>query len=287
MSGQMKTFRSLLFVPGSRPDRFEKALAAGADSICIDLEDAVPPQDKVAARAGVIGWLEVNAENHPACAIGVRMNGLDTLDGLKDIIALSESNARPDFLMVPKAASGADLANLSQLLDLRGLAHKKVALWAVIESVMGLKNASDIAGTCGSTGGVLFGGADYSLAIGTSMDWEALFHARSTLATEARVTSGALMDVPFLNVKDEEGLRAECVRVKALGFDGKACIHPSQVATVNEVFSPSDAELDWAKRVIEAGKSQNSRAILLDGKLLDIPVYLRAERILSKAGIEF
>ncbi|MFM1977317.1 MAG: hypothetical protein RL145_2163 [Pseudomonadota bacterium] len=283
----MKTFRSLLFVPGSRPDRFEKALAAGADSICIDLEDAVPPQDKVAARAGVIGWLEVNAENHPACAIGVRMNGLDTLDGLKDIIALSESNARPDFLMVPKAASGADLANLSQLLDLRGLAHKKVALWAVIESVMGLKNASDIAGTCGSTGGVLFGGADYSLAIGTSMDWEALFHARSTLATEARVTSGALMDVPFLNVKDEEGLRAECVRVKALGFDGKACIHPSQVATVNEVFSPSDAELDWAKRVIEAGKSQNSRAILLDGKLLDIPVYLRAERILSKAGIEF
>lgn len=283
----MKTFRSLLFVPGSRPDRFEKALAAGADSICIDLEDAVPPQDKVAARAGVIGWLEANAENHSACAIGVRMNGLDTLDGLKDIIAFSESKARPDFLMVPKAASGADLANLSQLLDLRGLAHKKVALWAVIESVIGLKNASDIAGTCGSTGGVLFGGADYSLAIGTSMDWEALFHARSTLATEARVTSGALMDVPFLNVTDEKGLRAECARVKALGFDGKACIHPSQVATVNEVFSPSDAELDWAKRVIEAGKSQDSRAILLDGKLLDIPVYLRAERILSKAGIEF
>ena len=287
MSGQMKTFRSLLFVPGSRPDRFEKALAAGADSICIDLEDAVPPQDKAAARAGVIGWLEANAEAYPACAIGVRMNGLDTLDGLKDIIAFSETTARPDFLMVPKAGSGADLANLTQLLDLRGLSHKKVALWAVIESVMGLKNASDIAGTCGSSGGVLFGGADFSLAIGTGMDWEALFHARTTLATEARVANGSLMDVPYLNVKDEEGLRAECVRVKALGFDGKACIHPSQVAIVNEVFSPSEAELDWAKRVIDAGKSQDGRAILLDGKLLDIPVYLRAERVLSKAGIEF
>ncbi|WP_085338349.1 HpcH/HpaI aldolase/citrate lyase family protein [Aquidulcibacter paucihalophilus] len=283
----MKTFRSLLFVPGSRPDRFEKALAAGADSICIDLEDAVPPQDKAAARAGVIGWLEANAEADPACAIGVRMNGLDTLDGLKDIIAFSETTARPDFLMVPKAGSGADLANLSQLLDLRGLSHKKVALWAVIESVMGLKNASDIAVTCGSSGGVLFGGADYSLAIGTAMDWDALFHARTTLATEARVANGSLMDVPYLNVKDEEGLRAECVRVKALGFDGKACIHPSQVAIVNEVFSPSEAELGWAKRVVAAGRSGDAKAMLLDGKLLDIPVYLRAERVLSKAGIEF
>jgi citrate lyase beta subunit len=287
MSGQMKMFRSLLFVPGSRPDRFEKALAAGADSICIDLEDAVPPQDKAAARAGVIAWLEANSESYPDCAIGVRMNGLDTLDGLKDIIAFSESKGRPNFFMIPKASSRSALANFEQLLQLCDLNQKRVALWAVIETVTGLKNASDIAGTCGSRGGVLFGGADYSLAIGTSMDWEALFHARSTLATEARVTIGTLMDVPYLNVKDEEGLRAECMRVKALGFDGKACIHPSQVAIVNEVFSPSEVELEWAKRVSEAFKSQDGRAVLMDGKMLDIPVYLRAERILSKAGIEF
>ena len=280
-------FRSLLFVPGSRPDRFEKALAAGADSICIDLEDAVPPQDKAAARAGVIGWLEANSESYPDCAIGVRMNGLDTLDGLKDIIAFSETIGRPNFFMIPKASSYSALANFEQLLHLRDLNQKRVALWAVIETVVGLKNASDIAGTCGSRGGVWFGGADYSLAIGTGMEWEALFHARATLATEARVTNGALMDVPYLNVKDEEGLRAECMRVKALGFDGKACIHPSQVAIVNEVFSPSEVEFEWAKRVSEAFKSQDGRALLLDGKMLDIPVYLRAERILSKAGIEF
>ena len=280
-------FRSLLFVPGSRPDRFEKALAAGADCICIDLEDAVPPQDKASARAGVIGWLEANAESSPACAIGVRMNGLDTLDGLKDIIAFSETSARPDFLMVPKAGSHSALVNLTQLLEMNRPNRRQVSLWVVIESVLGIKNASSIAGVCGMRGGVLFGGADYSLAIGTGMDWEALFHARSTLATEVRVTNGTLMDVPYLNVKDEEGLRAECVRVKALGFDGKACIHPSQVAIVNEVFSPSEAELDWARRVAEAGRSQDGRAVLLDGKMLDIPVYLRAERILSKAGIEF
>jgi len=278
-------FRSLLFVPGSRPDRFEKALAAGADSICIDLEDAVPPQDKATARAGVIAWLEANSESYPDCAIGVRMNGLDTLDGLKDVIAFSETSARPDFLMVPKAGSHSALVNLTQLLEINRPNRRHVALWVVIESVLGLKNASRIAGVCGMRGGVLFGGADYSLAIGTGMDWEALFHARSTLATEVRVTNGTLMDVPYLNVKDEEGLRAECVRVKALGFDGKACIHPSQVAIVNEVFSPSEAELDWARRVAEAGRSQDGRAVLLDGKMLDIPVYLRAERILSKAGM--
>jgi citrate lyase subunit beta/citryl-CoA lyase/(S)-citramalyl-CoA lyase len=215
------------------------------------------------------------------------MNGLDTLDGLKDIIAFSETSARPDFLMVPKAGSHSALVNLTQLLEMNRPNRRHVALWVVIESVLGLKNASRIAGVCGMRGGVLFGGADYSLAIGTGMDWEALFHARSTLATEVRVTNGTLMDVPYLNVKDEEGLRAECVRVKALGFDGKACIHPSQVAIVNEVFSPSEAELDWARRVAEAGRSQDGRAVLLDGKMLDIPVYLRAERILSKAGIEF
>jgi len=215
------------------------------------------------------------------------MNGLDTLDGLKDIIAFSETEARPNFFMIPKASSYSALANFQQLLHLRDLDQKRVALWAVIETVAGLKSASEIAGTCGSRGGVLFGGADYSLAIGTGMDWEALFHARTTLATEARVTNGTLMDVPYLNVKDEEGLRAECARVKALGFDGKSCIHPSQVAIVNEVFSPSEAEVDWAKRVSEAFKSQDGRAVLLDGKMLDIPVYLRAERILSKAGIEF
>jgi citrate lyase subunit beta/citryl-CoA lyase/(S)-citramalyl-CoA lyase len=287
MSGQMKTFRSLLFVPGSRPDRFEKALAAGADCICIDLEDAVPPQDKAAARAGVIAWLEANADSYPACAIGVRLNGLDTLDGFKDVIAFSETKARPDFLMLPKAELASDLRKLEHLLDLITTDQKRVRLWAIVETVAGLRNASDIAGTCGSKGGILFGGADYSLAIGTSMDWEALFHARSTLATEARVTNGGLLDVPYLNVKDEAGLRGECVRVKALGFDGKACIHPSQVAIVNEVFSPSKPELEWAKRVSEAFKLQDGRAVLLDGKMLDIPVYLRAERILSKAGIEF
>ncbi|GBF57966.1 (3S)-malyl-CoA thioesterase [Candidatus Phycosocius bacilliformis] len=286
MSGQMKSFRSLLFVPGSRPDRFDKALAAGADAVCIDLEDAVPPQDKADARAGVMAYL-TGRERGQACAIGVRMNGLDTLDGLKDILALAEAGVKPDYLMVPKAASGPALANLVHLLDLAGSGQERVGLWAVVESVGGLKNAAEIAEICGSSGGILFGGADFSLAIGTGMDWEALFHARTTLATEARVANGSLMDVPYLNVKDEGGLRAECVRVKALGFDGKACIHPSQVAIVNEVFSPSEAELDWAKRVIDAGKSQDGRAILLDGKLLDIPVYLRAERVLSKAGIEF
>jgi citrate lyase beta subunit len=286
MSGQMKMFRSLLFVPGSRPERFEKAIASGADAVCIDLEDAVPPQDKAAARIKVLDWLSTQGEF--GCAVGIRINGLDTVDGLRDVVALADTGVLPDFIMVPKAAASSDLWNLQSMLGLRPIngKTKRVAVWAVVETVLGLKNASDLAGSCGHFGGILFGGADFSAAIGTNMDWEALFHARSTLATQCRITSGTLLDVPFLDVKDEAGLRGACERVKALGFNGKACIHPSQVGIVNEVFSPTQAEIDWARRVREANLASTGNALLLDGKLLDAPVYLRAERILNQAGIE-
>lgn len=280
----MKPFRSLLFVPGSRPERYAKAIASGADAVCIDLEDAVPPHDKADARARLLDWM--SSQDSFGCAVGIRINGLDTLDGLRDVIALAETGVRPDFIMVPKASSASDLWKIQNMLDMRAASEKRIAIWAVVETVVGLKAASDLAGTCGRDGGILFGGADFSASIGTGMDWEALFYARATLASECRVTNGTLLDVPFLDVKDEVGLRAECERVKALGFNGKACIHPSQVMVVNEVFSPTEAEIAWARRVMEANLATTGNALLLDGKLLDAPVYLRAERILNQAGIE-
>jgi citrate lyase beta subunit len=278
----MKPFRSLLFVPGSRPERFEKAIAAGPDAICIDLEDAVPPQDKASARAGVMAWLAGRAAS--ACAVGVRINALSTLDGFRDVVALADAGVRPDYVMVPKAEHPSALEAMIAALDLRGAEAPPVAVWALVESVAGLCAASDLAAVCGGDGGILFGGVDFSAAIGTGLGWEALFHARSTLATACRVASGTLLDVPYLDVGNETGLREECERVKALGFNGKACIHPSQVATVNAVFAPSAAEIAWAHRVVDAGRNIKGGAMLLDGKLLDAPVYLRAQRILDQAG---
>ncbi|NJR20290.1 MAG: CoA ester lyase [Hyphomonadaceae bacterium] len=280
----MKTFRSLLFVPGSRPERFDKALTSGADAVCIDLEDAVPPPDKENARGHVLDYLKERNEN--ICAIGVRINGLDTLDGFRDVLGLADSNIRPDFIMVPKSESSAPLWNLERLLDLRPSQGKRVPIWAVVETVAGMANVSDLAGTCGGRGGILFGGADYSANIGTDMSWEALFYARAQLANQSKMMNGGLLDVPFLDTKDDVGLRTECHRVKAIGFLGKACIHPNQVAIVNEVFSPSAEEIAWAQRVRAANATSQGNALLLDGKLIDAPVYLRAERILEQAGIK-
>jgi (S)-citramalyl-CoA lyase len=285
MSGQMKTFRSLLFVPGIRPERFAKAVAAGADAVCIDLEDAVPPHEKEAARAAVLDFIARMPEDRSS-AIGVRINPLDTAAGLKDVLGFKESGATPDFLMLPKASDTRDFSIMDAVLG-NGIQHlRRTPMWAVVETTFGLRQASSLAGSCGFRGGILFGGADFSAEIGTSMDWEPLLYARSKLVTEVKHVGGGLLDVPFLDTKDDDGLRNECQRVKALGFLGKACIHPNQVAIVNEVFSPSEAEIVWAKRVVEAGAQQQGSAILLDGKLLDAPVYLRAQRILTQAGIE-
>jgi citrate lyase beta subunit len=285
MSGQMKTFRSLLFVPGSRPERFAKAIAAGADAVCIDLEDAVPPQDKESAREAVIAYVAQMSTDLP-CAVGVRINPLDTVDGLKDLLAFKAAGVTSDYLMLPKARATRDIDIIQEILRHDTDQFRRVPIWAVVEDPLGLMNASDLACSCRTSGGILFGGADFSASIGTSMDWEPLFYARSKLATKTKIVHGGLMDVPFLDTKDDEGLRSEAQRVKALGFTGKACIHPNQVAIVNAVFSPSDTDIEWAKRVMHASIEQKGNATLLDGKLLDAPVYFRAERILSQAGIE-
>lgn len=281
----MKTFRSLLFVPGIRPERFAKAIASGADAVCIDLEDAVPPHEKAAARGAVLDYL-VTLSGEAPCAIGVRINPLDTADGLADLLGFKEAGVSADFLMLPKASCTRDLSIIDAVLG-NGVQHlRHMALWAIVETTLGLAQAGAIAGSCGFKGGVLFGGADFSAEIGTTMDWEPLLYARSKLVSAAKHVCGGLLDVPFLDTTDEAGLRAESERVKALGFLGKACIHPNQVAIVNAVFSPSEAEVTWARRVDQAEAAQQGGVVLLDGKLLDAPVYLRAQRILRQAGIE-
>jgi citrate lyase beta subunit len=279
MSGQMKSFRSLLFVPGIRPERFAKAVAAGADAVCIDLEDAVPPHEKAAARSAVLDFIANMSEDRP-CAIGVRINPIGTDEGQKDIDGFLASAYVPDFLMVPKAVSQTALAAVPGAVG-----EPNVPIWAVIETVEGLLNTPSIARACSPNGGVLFGGADFSAEIGTAMSWEPLFYARSKLAAEVRIAPLSLMDVPFLDVHDGEGLRHECERVRALGYDGKACIHPNQVAIVNEVFSPNASSIAWAQKVARAQKDSQGGAVLLEGKLLDAPLYLRAQRILVQAGL--
>ena len=264
--------RSLLFVPGSRPERIAKALDAGADAVVVDLEDAVAPDAKDAARACVLR--ELNAERRFA----VRVNALETEWGRDDADALAGHDHAPAFVMLPKAESAGQIDVLIAALGDQAAG----GVVPIIESALGLKNAWEI---CAADGvkAVLFGGGDMAADLGVAMDWEPLFFPRSQVVAACAAADVPAIDVPWLNVKDEAGLIAETERVRALGYQAKACIHPAQVHPVNAVFTPSKTDITEAERVIAALEDAGGGAALLDGKLIEAPIIRRARRVLAAA----
>lgn len=269
-------FRSLLFVPGARPDRFEKALAAGADAVCIDLEDAVAPPGKADARAATLAFLSQPRTGGPA--LGLRINSPRTAWGAADIAALAESDATPAFVMVPKAAHAEELVIIGEVLG-----AKRAPLVPIVESGLGLTRAASIAAAPGVEG-VLFGGADFSADLGATLDWEPMLHARGVLAAACAAAGVDLLDVPYLDVEDDAGLIETTKRAKAMGFTGRACIHPKQIAGVHTAFTPTPDELARARRVLAAFEDAKGGAALLDGKLVELPVIRAARRVLAASG---
>lgn len=269
-------YRSLLFVPGARPDRFEKAIASGADAVCIDLEDAVAPPQKDEARAATLRFLAAPANGG---AVGLRVNALSTIDGPKDIAALAASAARPAFVMIPKAAGGRDVDDIRAALG-----GRCPPLWPLMETAEAYFVLPEMARAVGEAGGIMFGGADYSAAIGSDMGWDALYAARAAIVAAAALAGCEAMDVPFLDVKDEEGLQEETRRVKAMGFTGRACIHPAQVSAINAIFTPSTDEISKAEKIRAAYEAAGGGVALLDGKLIERPVLRAAERVLAAKG---
>lgn len=266
--------RSLLFVPGARPERFEKALSTAADLVVIDLEDAVLPDDKLSARAAAIDFVASTSQPERTA---LRINSPRTPFGCADIHALHEAGCRSAALMVPKVEHVVDLEIVAEALG-----ANCPDLIPVIETGRGLENAAEIA-RHGQVASILFGGADFSAELGTGLDWEALAYARGRLASLASSAGRGLIDVPFLDVADTEGLREQTARVKTIGFDAKACIHPAQVDTVNDVFTPSPEAVEAARRILTAFRQSDGGAVLLDGKLIDRPVVIAAERTVAKA----
>lgn len=269
------TFRTLLFVPGARPERFAKALAAGADAVCVDLEDAVPPAGKAAARAAGLEALAQPRSGGPA--LGLRVNCLRTALGLADLAALAESGARPDFVMIPKPAHGEEISIIASVIG-------GVALWPIIESAAGLEQAWAIASAPG-VAGVLFGGVDLAADLGVAVAWEPLFFARGLVAAAAARAGVEAMDVPYIDVEDDAGLEAEGRRARALGFTGKACIHPRQIAFAKSAFTPSGEEIAHALRVLQAFEAADGAAALLDGKLIEAPLVRAAKRTLASSYV--
>ena len=266
--------RCLLFVPGSRPERFGKAIATGADQVCIDLEDAVAPDDKDSAREATFEFLARVPVSHSE--VGLRLNPLGTDLGRRDLEALADSGLAPAFVMLPKVETVSELEDADAALDGRG-----TTLIAQIETPRGLLDARVLAAATPRLQALMFGGFDFIVALRGRACWESFFQPRVQLALVAAEAGIGCIDVPFLDIRDEDGLVAESDRVIALGFTAKAAIHPAQVDPIQQRYLPTADELARARRVIEALASSGGSAVQLDGKLVDRPIEIAAERALA------
>jgi (S)-citramalyl-CoA lyase len=264
-------WRSLLFVPGARPDRFEKAASAGADLTCIDLEDAVAPGDKDRARQETLSFLA--AYDGPGL-VGLRVNAVGTKEGEADLTALKGARGIA-FCMVPKAASAEDMSTVAA-------AYGRNMLIPVLESARGIQRAAEIADHEAVTAGV-YGAIDLSADIGCSLDWEAHLYGRSACALAFGAARKVLFDTPYLDVKDPEGLRRDTLRAKGLGLSARAAIHPAQLGPIHEALSPTAEEIAHAKEVVAAFDGAKDGVALLNGKLIELPVIKSARRVLALA----
>ena len=270
----------MLFVSGEKAERFPKAMAAGADLVCIDLEDAVHAERKQLAREQVLGWLSKNTSPEGP-AIALRINGLRTLEGLRDVLALSESGVHLDWLLVPKVEDAADLQALHSWVGAR---YER--LTALIETPRGVENALSIAHAGGKLAALMLGGADLAAELGAQFGWDGLLHARGRLVNAAKAAGLQAWDVPHIDLKRPDDLSEETRKVLALGFGCKTAIHPQQISIIHAAFAPSPAELAWAKALLQAmPDGPTDGAFIFEGRMVDAPVLRKARRVVELSSL--
>lgn len=267
--------QSILFVPGTRPDRFAKALASGADIVCIDMEDAVPAADKAGARAAALAAIADLAD----ARLALRINGVMTRAGLADVLALADvigvCGARPPLLLVPMVESPVELRLLAGVL-----ADPAIRLVPLIETVAGLRAADAIAADPAAAM-LMFGGGDFAAQLGTALAWEPLAAARAQIVMAAAGAGKGAIDVPFIHLDDGDGLARECAAARTLGFAAKAAIHPSQIAAIHRAFRPSAAEVAEAKAALAAFAAAGGGAVRHNGRMLEAPLIARYRALLA------
>ena len=273
----MKSLRCILFFPATRPDRYEKALASGADAVCMDLEDAVPLDDKERGRAEAAALLKGRGQRRAKTI--VRVNNPKSTLGREDVDAVGRAGAVPDAIMLPKVDSPEDVLGVEGPVGAGGL---QVLLIPVIETALGLSMVEEIATCSPSISAILLGGVDLSNELGATIGWDALLYARSRVVHAAALGGIDAIDMPFLDVSSPHALETEAAAVQRLGFVGKAAIHPSQVSAIQEAFSPSEGEIAEARRLIEAYEAGGGNAFLRDGVMVDRPVIEAARKTLAR-----
>lgn len=278
----------MLFVSGEKQERFSKALASDADLVCIDLEDAVHPERKARARDQVFAFVAQRPQMQGGARLAVRLNSLRTREGLADVMALTESKAILDFIVLPKIEHPHELT-LSHGWASACFRH----LVALIETPLGIENAAAIAAAAGQgapkLAALMLGGADLSVELGATFDWNGLLSARGRLVNAARSARLQAWDVPHLNLGDLSGLAAETRDVLRMGFTCKSAIHPSQIPVIHRAFQPPAAEVQWARALIEEYAARQAisadGAFLFQGKMVDPPVLANARRIAQLADV--
>jgi citrate lyase subunit beta/citryl-CoA lyase len=298
----MKLSRSILSVPASRYAMAEKAPSSGADLFFLDLEDAVAPNEKASARGNVIQAVkELDWQGRPSF---YRMNALDTPYFYRDIIeVVEEAGEGLGSILVPKVERPEDLHTLNTLLSSvelsAGLEPGKIKLEAQIETAEGLTNIDAIARATNRLEALHFGPGDFAASVrmpqtsvGTMDEWDETYpghrfhYAMHRIVIAARAANLRAIDGPVADYGDEEGLRQSCLVARSLGFDGKWCIHPAQVDIVNEVFSPTEKEVEWAQKLVSAYEEANAKgsgAISVDGQMIDAASIKMAQNTLDLA----
>ena len=280
--------RSMLFLPGNNPNMLINSSCLGADAVIFDLEDAVAPGEKDAARLLVRNTMQY-MEFH-GCERIVRINSVDTAYWQADIDAILPQ--KPELLLLPKTGTPQDIltvdAYLSEKEAALGMVQGTVGLLALIETALGVENAFAIASCCSRVKGLFLGAEDLTadLQCKRTKEGQEIFYARTRLVAAARAAGVAVYDTPFTDVNDDEGIEKDARLAKALGFSGKASISPRHVEVINGVFSPTAKEIDYAYEVMEAialAKAQGKGAIALHGKMIDAPIVARAQQTIAAA----
>ncbi len=280
--------RSMLFLPGNNPNMLINGNCLGADAVIFDLEDAVSPAEKDAARILVRNTMKYM--DFSVCQTIVRINSVDTNYWKTDLDYILPE--RPDFILLPKTATPQDIITadgyMSELENKYGLEKGLTGIIALIETALGVENSFNIASASKRVKALFLGAEDLTsdLQCKRTKEGREIEYSRCRLVASARAAGVDVYDTPFTDVNDEEGIVTDAELAKALGFTGKAAISPRHVEVINSVFSPTAEEIDYAYEVIDAiriAKEQGKGAISLRGKMIDAPIVARAEKVISMA----
>ena len=273
-SNKINVRRSFIFTPGLKPEMFPKAISSGADMVCIELEDGIAIKDKDEARKNTFKALET-LEVKSGVELVVRVNCQRTKFGLMDLEAVVSSKTNVKAIMLPKVKTPDEITFIDDMLTDCGL---NTDLHVIMETNEALESIYDIAHASKRIVALYFGGVDMAAELRVPNEYKNLIYARSRLVHAGASVGVDVIDVPYLDLEDMDGMKKEAELVRDLGFTGKGSIHPKQINMLNEIFTPSKEEIIKAKRIVDQFNESDTGLVVIDGKLIEKPVLREMQR---------